>query len=124
MPRLIRSCLLALSVSMLVIFAITALWLSNDRNWTALLDGIGVINDGGRFGIRIGDTEARVRSRLARAGLRFEEKNSDVNCVINRLDRSSVMEVYSDSSWRNGVVCVGYRNDLVSQIGWFYTVFP
>lgn len=82
-----------------------------------------MISDGGRFGIRIGDTEASVRSRLTRDGLTFYEKSADLNCGANRLDQSSVIELYGDSGWRGGVICVGYRNGIVQQVAWNYIAF-
>lgn len=124
MPRLGRSgCIFSVYAFVLMLIVTTTLWLSNDRNWAALFDSERVINDRGAFGIRIGDTETHVRSRLSRQGLEFFEMDADVTCVTNRLAGSSAMEVYLDSGWRGGVVCVGYRNGRVSQIGWYYTAF-
>jgi len=85
----------------------------------------GRIIAGTKFGVTIGNSIEEVTTTLRRQNVRYDEVFSKEQSRPNEcheyeytnIDR---IRIYSDDSWRRGILCVVVKNDKLVAMSWFF----
>lgn len=102
---------------------------SDDRNRTALglTSAAGTVEEGEKFGVRIGMSVEEANERVQAGGFRrlsFRAESEPASCggpSVNRvIEDHEAARVYVDDSWRRGALCLISRDDQVVAIVWSY----
>jgi len=105
-----------------------AIFFSNDRN-RAYFGSRGNIEEGKKFGIKIGDSRVNVISHLEKSN--FENITSDQPLNSNPQECHFIVyaddikvDVFWDASWRRGIICVASQDGIVVRMSWDYAFYP
>ena len=115
-------------IGIVLILSMTFL-LSSERN-RAAWGSSGFIESGEKFSIKIGKNKKEVTSHLMALGLRDvsevgknETHYNPKRCHGYTYSDEYTVEVWSDDSWRRGIICVAYKENNLERMSWNYGMF-
>jgi hypothetical protein len=98
-----------------------AILFADDLSRTALLESAGYIVEGRKFGVAVGDDRRAAIRRLTRGSqIRRHETLNGGTCLMREYDTGVTVDVFLDSSWRNGSICLASRNGRIEEIAWLF----
>jgi hypothetical protein len=117
---------LSLGVLLFVITVAAGMVLSSERNRLVFLDGVGTVDGKSQrtlLGVRLGMSAADAQAQLSAHGLDleplFERSSKDLSCFLMQPTKSQIL-VFSDKTWRRGIVCLSLGENRVERIDWYY----
>lgn len=114
--------------ALLIAAALTLFAISDPRNFVYLFNWSGHETAGERFGVKVGDATEVAKAKLGTlSGLYLTEDKAGGACANAKIDKSQRLTLYTDWSWRKGMVCLVSKDDQVVEIIWLYqllAVFP
>ena len=110
--------------ALLLFLAAIAVWvLLNPLNREVLFGEQGIITEGKKFGIEIGQDTRPALESLENLGLELNSTRVDGICQGHSFGTGKTVYVFRDSSCRNGVVCIVSHDSKMEAIGWFFLPF-
>ncbi len=103
-----------------ILLGLTVFTLANPLNRQILLDGDGVIDEGAKFGVEIGQDMPSVLLELEELGLDLTTTRLDGTCQGQEFGPGKDVHVFRDVSIRNGVICTVSDGGKLEAIGWFF----
>jgi hypothetical protein len=94
----------------------------SERNRMATVDGQGLISQGQKLGVHIGDPLPLAVKTLEDQGLVMGGIVLGGNCLSPTKFAADRTVQLVDLSWRKGTVCLGVTHERVSHIGWLYNM--
>jgi hypothetical protein len=111
-----------LIVSLIVVF------FSSDWN-RAAFGSKGYIEQGEKFGLTIGDSKQEVIEYLVAKGLLDVTKieirltgHNPQRCHGHIYGDEYIVQVWSDSSWRRGIICAAFIDGKLVHLSWLYSM--
>jgi hypothetical protein len=92
----------------------------SDRTTAALVNGEGLLAEGSRFGVSVGDPFSTASTTLLKQGFQVGTIDPGGNCLSPKNFPAERTAYFLDLSWRQGTVCLGITKGRVSQIGRLY----
>ncbi|MGE4038043.1 MAG: hypothetical protein AB7F85_09900 [Hyphomonadaceae bacterium] len=112
--RMVAAAILAL---MMVSVAVL---MFDDYTRRGLLGSGGLITSGATFGLEIGMTTEEASRLLATKGLARDQDSGDSCFGRDYPSQGEMLELWDDTTWRRGVICLGVRENRVVSIAWSY----
>jgi hypothetical protein len=100
------------------------LFLRDARNRWMLLANESYATQGRLVGLRVGDANAATQSKMKALGFRLIMRKLGGECLHHAYDPPTILEIYVDTTWRNGNVCVASVRGHIIAIESEYTLFP
>jgi hypothetical protein len=82
----------------------------------------GMIVNGSKFGIAVGDDRRSIGNKLKVIGLKIDDISRDLKCASRKVSGDYALYSY-DMSWRRGVICIGISQGRVRSIAWSFSAF-
>jgi hypothetical protein len=99
-----------------------------DQTISALTASSGFIESGTKFDVSVDTPTESAAATLRARGLRAPPNNVEnalqanlSSCGGRYQQRDEGLIVTQDQTWRHGIVCLFYRNDRVTAIGWSFS---
>jgi len=96
--------------------------MNNDLLRASFFEPGGMIVEGKKFGISIGDDRKSVNDKLNKIDLKIDDISRDNKCVSRKVLGDYALYSY-DMSWRKGVICIGISQSRVRSIAWSFSAF-
>lgn len=109
-----------LIILFILLTCVIVLFVANPLNRVALAEGIGFIDSGSKFGIRIGDSRNSAIKRLEDIGLRQLGNIVENSCLGYSYTPSKKLDIFLDNSWRRGTICLSSDKNTIESIRWHY----
>jgi hypothetical protein len=117
---------LSLGVMLFVIMIAAGMVLSSERNRLVFLDGVGTVDGtnqrallGARLGMSAEEAQAQLKTHGVELDPLFDRSSKDFACFSMQPAGSQIL-VFSDRTWRRGVICLSLDDDRVTRIDWYY----
>jgi len=110
-----------------VVLFLVAVFLSNEWN-RAALGSRGYIDNGSKFGVKIGSSYLEAKQGLLSRGLILYDpmegqklsETGTQRCHGQEYADNITLEGFSDHSWRRGIICVASKDGKVIRLSWHY----
>lgn len=125
----VKKTIFILTIIGVILMLLMAFLLSTERN-RAAWGSSGFIESGEKFSIKIGENKDKVTSHLIALGLhdvsevgKNETHYNPKRCHGYTFSDEYTVEVWSDDSWRRGIICVAYKENNLERMSWNYGMF-
>jgi hypothetical protein len=90
-----------------------------NRKW--VFNPIGYIGSGSTLSVTIGQSRREAVNILkSNNALSLYESRPGYNCLTRGYDQQMDLDIFQDSSWRRGAVCLVSTGEIVSEVIWDY----
>jgi hypothetical protein len=108
----------------IAIISILGMSVSDKRNYVLVAPN-GFKVDGDVFGLPLGSSKKHALEYLEKFdGVHVYSEKTGNSCLFQKLNRDHSLVLLSDSSWRNGSICLVIEEEKVVGIVWDYSFVP